>query len=141
MRLMLDTSVLGRVCHPRKDLVARGRMLAAVRGEEHVVIVPAVAEYELRRELLLAHSTTSLAHLDDLCRVAMYAPVSVEVLRHAAALWADLRRRGLPTADRHALDGDVILAAQALEYGATVVTDNVKHLSRMIDTIRWEDVP
>ena len=78
MRLMLDTSVLGRVCHPRKDLVARGRMLAAVRGEEHVVIISALAEYELRRELLLTHSTTSLAHLDDLCRVAMYAPVTVE---------------------------------------------------------------
>ena len=48
----------------------------------------------------------------------------------AAKIWAAARRAGLPTAPSDALDGDVILAAQAvLSAGVrdvvTVATDNV----------------
>jgi hypothetical protein len=47
----------------------------------------------------------------------------------------------LPTAPREALDGDVILAAQALGVAGIVVTENVRHLSRFVASYRWQDVP
>jgi hypothetical protein len=52
----------------------------------------------------------------------------------AAELWAQSRKAGKPTADPKALDGDVILAAQAklLESGGNpvvIATTNVGHLS------------
>jgi predicted nucleic acid-binding protein len=64
----------------------------------------------------------------------------------AAELWADLRRAGLPTAAPGSLDGDCILAAQALLSAGpgdvlTVATDNVGHLGRMVDARTWETVP
>jgi len=63
----------------------------------------------------------------------------------AAQYWALARKRGRPTADDMALDGDVILAAQAslvrTTYGETVVaTTNVGHLSLFVDARRWDDI-
>ncbi len=45
----------------------------------------------------------------------------------AAELWAESRSLGKPTADRKELYGNVILAAQALQIGGTVVTENPGH--------------
>ena len=63
----------------------------------------------------------------------------------ASELWAEARNRGKPTARSEALDGDVILAAQALlvaEAGNEVIvaTTNVKHLSQFIDAREWRKI-
>ena len=63
----------------------------------------------------------------------------------AANLWAEARRKGQPTADPKALDGDVILAAQArmLTNEMTeviIATTNVGHLSRFTTALNWQDI-
>ena len=68
-----------------------------------------------------------------------------EALRMAADLWATARQQGRPTADSKELDIDVILAAQALSFGApagdvAIVTTNTKHLSQFITAKRWEEI-
>jgi len=60
--------------------------------------------------------------------------------------WAQARLQGRKTADDKALDGDVILAAQAsllthLGNEIIVGTTNVKHLSMFVDARLWQDVP
>lgn len=60
----------------------------------------------------------------------------------AAQLWADARNRRKTTAEPNALDGDVILAAQAiLEVNAgnevVIATTNVGHLSQFVDAREW----
>ena len=61
----------------------------------------------------------------------------------AAELWAEARKTGQPTADAKALDGDVILSAQArlLCNEATeviVATTNISHLTRFITASDWQ---
>jgi len=57
------------------------------------------------------------------------------------------RRQGLTTAADHALDGDVILAAQATTWAETrnreviIVTENVGHLGRLAKAVRWDELP
>ena len=84
-----------------------------VRGVE--VFIPEIADYEVRRELLRAGKTAGVMRLGELQKVFTYLPITTSVMRRAAALWAAARNQGRPTADPKALDGDVILAAQALE--------------------------
>jgi hypothetical protein len=52
----------------------------------------------------------------------------------------DARKRGKPTADLKELDGDVILAAQALQVDAIVATENVGHLSLFVEAKHWKDI-
>ena len=104
---------------------------------------PKFADYEVRRELIRARKQAGLMRLDALVELLDYAPIDTATMRHAAVLWAQARQAGKPTADRHALDGDVILAAQALtiEHSEVVVaTTNVGHLARFVKSALWNDI-
>jgi predicted nucleic acid-binding protein len=104
--------------------------------------IPEIAEYEVRRELLLARLQTSLnalqAELD-------YLQITTPVMREAASLWAEARQQGVATADRHALDGDVILAAIARlliadGHDVVVATTYNGHLARFVPAQLWRAI-
>ncbi len=137
--VMLDTGPLGVLAHPRADReIVEWTENLALSGVS--VIIPEITDYELRRNLLLEGLTRSIARLDQLKGLLMYAPLTTEVMLKAAELWAEARRRGQPTADPKELDGDVILAAQALQAGAVVATDNVGHLSLFVEAKSWREI-
>ena len=146
--VILDTGPLGLVSNPKAtpdndacrlwldDLVAQGRR----------VLVPEIADYEARRELLRANKPNGLLRLDRVKAALEYVPITTEAMLLAADMWAQARQQGQPTADIHALDGDVILCAQALTLGVpaedlVVATVNVGHLARFLTAKRWQDIP
>jgi hypothetical protein len=66
------------------------------------------------------------------------------VWRRAAALWAEARNHGYPTAVDAALDCVILLAAQARlaaaeGYFVVVATTNVMHLAYFCPAVRWDD--
>ena len=146
MRLVvLDAGPLGLVANPkgRPRAVqcrqwARDLLAAGVR-----VVVPEIADYEIRRELLRRGATASLQRLDQVKAGLEYDPITTAVMLRAAELWAAAQCAGRPTAPPEALDGDCLLAAQALLAAGpgdvvTVATDNVGHLARFVDARLWE---
>lgn len=146
MRLLLDTTVLSRLCYPfREENQPLLRWFVDASSADNLVCLPEIADYETRRGLLhlalrSGRSTTrSLHHLDRLGDLLTYLPLTTSTMQRAAGLWADARFRGIPTGP--SLDADVILAAQALEISdAAVVTDNVRHLARFAPSYRWQDL-
>jgi len=113
-----------------------------------MICVPEIADYELRRSLIRISSQNSINKLNSLSQdVAQYVPLTTDIMREAARFWAQMRQQQMPMAPPDALDGDVILAAQALGFAASagqtviVVTTNVGDLSRLTDARRWEDIP
>lgn len=119
-------------------------MLTDERRRAHL-IVPELANCELRRKLLhLIHKgqadPKSVGRLDELGRLLDYLPLDTETMRHAAELWAASRRQGTPTAATQALEGNVILAAQASAVQATIVTTNRKHLSRFVPAKEFTEI-
>ena len=110
------------------------------------IVVPEIADFEIRRELERLGNVPGLRRLDALAQVFLYAEITTPVMRRAAEFWADVRRRGLPTAGDQSLDADAILAAQAALIGgpgdtAAVATGNVSHLARFpgIHAQDWYD--
>jgi predicted nucleic acid-binding protein len=107
------------------------------------VLVPEIVDYEVRRELLRAHKTAGLARLDALATSLEYQPLTSTAMRQAARFWAQARRQGRPTAPDYALDGDVILAAQADTLGdpnVIIATTNVAHLARFTAADLWQNI-
>ena len=83
--------------------------------------------------------------MDTMKSTARYLPITTDVMLLTAALWAQARQQGIPTADVKALDGDVILAAQALSLGLpatdiVVATTNVGHISRFVPADLWSNI-
>jgi len=78
------------------------------------VYLPEITDYEVRRELTRSGKMASLARLNLLASTTIYLPITTQAMRLAADLWAQARSGGWATAEPHTLDGDVILAAQAL---------------------------
>src|ERR1700724_990754 len=137
--LMFDTGPLAMLVHPRPDGAIVGWFAAAVAADQRIVI-PEIADDELRRKLLHQDFKQSVARLDSLEEFLPYLPIDTPTLRRAAELWAEARRRGRPTAPPAALDGDVILAAQAEAVGAIVVTEDLEDLAQFVPTRRWTEI-
>ncbi|MDB9419557.1 MAG: nucleic acid-binding protein [Microcystis viridis Mv_BB_P_19951000_S69] len=145
--ILLDSGPLGMVTNPK----AKGLPLACQqwlktllkRGERFAI--PEIADYEVRRELLRANLLKSVRRLDHLTQTLEYIPIQTDTMLLAANLWAEVRKRGQPTADPKALDGDVILAAQAQILAnetaeVIIATTNVGHLSRFATALNWQDI-
>lgn len=146
MLVVLDSGPLGLLANPTKSgpaSEARDWATNRIGGGDHLV-VPEIADYEVRRELIRAERTLGLERLDELCAGLGYEPLTTSIMRDAAMMWAEARNRGAPTAHSLALDGDVILAAQARavagETSVVVATTNTKHLERYVDARLWTDV-
>ena len=149
MLLILDSGPLGMLCNSKSTGVSQQASQWAwerlASGDE--LAVPEIADYEVRRELLRGGKQASVARLDELRVIYTYLPLTTEVMHDAALLWADARNAGRPTAHQAALDGDVILAAQARSAqaahgrGAVVVaTTNVDHLARYTRAQQWFEI-
>ena len=142
---MLDSGPLGIVTNLKTAsfLSQEGKVwLQSLPQKGYIVMLPEIADYEVRRELIRVGKTAGIERLDQLKSQIPYRPLTTEVMLLAAQLWADARNRGKPTADRNALDGDVILAAQAIwEVNAgnevVIATTNVGHLSQFVDAREW----
>jgi len=140
--VLLDASPLGMISNPSAtpaNLECYNWMESLVMSGCRVV-VPEIADYEVRRELLRAGKTRGLARLDLLKNTLDYLPLTTAVMLKAAELWAQARNQGTPTADAKALDCDVILAAQALTENGIVATENVGHLSLFVEAKDWRDI-
>jgi predicted nucleic acid-binding protein len=148
-KLVLDTGPLGdavrAVSHPRQ--IAIGAWLVEMDKAKAIVVIPGIADYELRRNMLLEGMKGPIRRLDAMKAGGRYVPISEKVMLRAADLWAKVRTGGKPTAGNEALDGDCIVAATAWSITkpgdeVIVITTNVKDLARFpgITAMEWQDV-
>jgi len=149
LTVFLDTGPLGIITNPRRppETVGALRWAVAMIRAGHRFIVPAIADYEVRRELERAARTAGLAALDAWNRAApdRYLPLSDSALRLGATLWARARNAGNATTDPKELDADVLIAAQALDRGlpisdVIVATVNVGHLALFVPADLWTNI-
>lgn len=140
--VLLDASPLGMISNPSATPANLEcyNWMESLLTSGYQIIVPEIADYEVRRELLRAGKILGLARLDLLKNTLDYLPLTTAVMLKAAELWAQARNQGMPTADAKALDCDVILAAQAIAENGIVATENVGHLSLFVEAKDCRDI-
>ncbi len=142
---VLDTGPAGMIAHPRPNQ-AMSLWLREVLASGSIVVLPEIVDYELRRNfnLEIARGRTSfresLDRLNRLREVLTFLPIDSQIMLKAAELWAEARLQHRPTADIKELDGDAILAAQALQIKGLVVTDNIGHLELFVEAKTWQEI-
>ena len=143
--VLLDSGPVGLVTNPRRSpsSAACAHWLQTLVACGQRVMLPEIADYEVRRELLRANRTAGIARLDALASLLEYLPLITAAMRQAALFWALARQRGQPTADDRSIDGDMILAGQAATLGdadTIIATTNVGHLARFVPAAQWADI-
>jgi predicted nucleic acid-binding protein len=140
--VLLDAGPPGMVSHPRPSKeVAAWLAQLVIAGVE--VLVPEIADYEVRRELLRANRSRGIERLNEMKVELGYLPITTETMLRAAEFWAEARKHGRPTAGNESLDADVILAAQAetiRSRDVVIASTNPKHLKRFVPAESWRDI-
>ena len=143
--VVLDAGPIGLATNPRRSLAsaACAHWLQSLARAGVRIVLPEIADYEVRRELLRANKHKGLAQLDALAALVEYLPISTAAMRQAAEYWAQARQQGQPTAGDQTIDGDMILAAQAATLDApdvVIATTNVGHLARFVPAEVWQSI-
>lgn len=149
MTVFLDTGPLGIITNPKQSVVtiAMTNWALSLDDAGHRIVVPAIADYEIRRELLRGGKKRGLTFLDAFLDAEpnRYLPLTDAALKLAAELWARARNTGKPTGDLRELDCDVLIAAQAINCGFApgdfiIATTNVGHLSQFATSALWDQI-
>lgn len=143
--ILLDAGPIGLVTNPKlsSESVACTQWLQTLISSGSRVIIPEIADYEVRRELLRANKVRGIARLDELTQLLEYLPITTAAMRQAALFWAQARQQGQPTASDKTIDGDMILVAQAATLNVpnvAIATTNVGHLSRFVAADLWQNI-
>jgi len=115
----LDTNIISYVINGDSNLAAE---LNTVTQSGNKVIIPLMVYYEVRRGLLSKGATVKMRLFDSLCARLGIHDLTKADMDAAAVIYADRKRRGTPIDD-----GDLLIAAQCVTNGYTLVTNNTKH--------------
>ncbi|MEZ6057575.1 MAG: type II toxin-antitoxin system VapC family toxin [Planctomycetaceae bacterium] len=119
---LLDTDILSEVLKRRNPRVlANTQQYLQQYGR---LSFSAISFYEVLQGLLSTGATTQLTTFLRVANTSEVVPVSLNVLRGAADLWAEGQRGGFPCAD-----ADLPIAATALESRRVLATGNTSHFS------------
>ena len=146
--IIFDSGPLGMATNPRaksEESQACKRWFEHILRTRYRIVIPEIADYEVRRELIRIQSITIVEQLNRLSRLVVHLPLTTEMMLRAAELWAIARQTGQGTAHPKSLDGDMVLAAQVLvAYGkdldAIVATTNVAHINRFVRADLWQNI-
>jgi predicted nucleic acid-binding protein len=112
--VLLDAGPLGLVTNPKRGGKSAdcARWLQSLVSAGVRVLIPEIADYEIRRELLRANKAAGIAKLNALEGAVEYLPINTVAMQQAAQLWAHARQQGQPTASDESIDADMILIGQ-----------------------------
>ena len=149
LTIFLDSGPLGLITNPKSapESIAAANWVFDMEAAGHRFLVPAVADYEVRRELIRAGKTRGIAALDafNAAEPGRFVSMTDSAFLLGANLWARARNAGTPTSDPKELNGDVLIAAQALDLGLpiteiVIATANVSHISHFAPAELWTNI-
>ncbi len=129
-RLLLDSDIVIRVIRSHPDSVARLRNLPPSGW-----VISAMTAYEIQKGIAKKPEASPSKIALEFLAASSIEPISYRVAARAAAIHQNLSGLGIKIGV-----ADEIIAAHALEAGATLVTNNLKHFEQ-VPGLRIESWP
>ena len=123
--VLIDTDVLSAIMRKHSRASERARQYLELHRQFTFSVV---TKYEVLRGLLAKGAVRQLSIFDQLCSASRIVPVNDAVIVRAAAIYADLHRRGELISD-----ADILIAATAMTHHMALVTNNEAHFRRIQD--------
>lgn len=94
MIVLLDAGPLGMVTNPKSspENEACKNWLSGLSHRGVEIVIPEIADDEVRRELVRAGKDRGIGRLDALKGMIAYAPITTPVMLKAAEFWAAARK-------------------------------------------------
>lgn len=124
MRICLDTDVLSEFL--RGDHRVVSEITEAVRAGDSRIAITIVTVYEVLKGLRHREAPAKEERFRNALKSLYILPLDESAVNEAAAIYADLRRRGETISD-----ADVLIAGIVMANGYTLVSNNVKHYNRI----------
>jgi len=125
---LLDTNILSPVLKRSQEGHAFNDRLRGILAQNAIVLISPIVYYEILRGLHKIQAKNQIAFFEDLTGSFQWRDFTKRTWETAAELWAMCVRKGTMTGvGGRGLDCDVLIAAQAREHNAIVVTRNVRH--------------
>lgn len=118
---LLDANTISLLI--RTDPAVDRKVRTADRQGDALILSPLV-EYEIRRGLIRKGATRAIELFEALKGGFIYQPFDDDTWTTGARLWAEAHRDGRPLPD-----ADILIAAQALQQNAVLVTANLRHFT------------
>lgn len=120
---LLDTDILSDLMRPPSNSAVNALAYEKEYGRFTFSII---TRYEILRGLKAKQATAQLAAFELACKYSEILPLDDRTIVRAADIFADLKRRGELIGD-----ADILIAATALENALVMVTNNIKHFSKI----------
>jgi predicted nucleic acid-binding protein len=115
----LDTNTISYILRGDNAVKRRWRQ---EESDGNLSVIPLIVYYEVKRGLLSAGATTKLTAFECVFKALGVDDLTVKDMDVATRIYASRKRQGRPIDD-----ADLLIAAQAVSHGHTLVTNNLKH--------------
>ena len=122
---VLDTDTLSAIMRQDPTVIPKARTYLLQHSQFTLSII---TRYEILRGLKAKHATKQVVNFDRFCERSRTLPITDEVVVRAAETYATLSEEG-----KLIVDADILIAASALVYQLSIVTNNEDHFKRIRD--------
>lgn len=123
-QVIMDTDILSGLMRKNPKIIDKARAYLAQHDQFAISII---TRYEILRGLRAKGAAQQEARFEQFCERNKVLAITDEVIVQAAAIYADLYKRGELIGD-----ADILIAATALVNGFGVATNNEDHFRRII---------
>lgn len=125
MTYFLDANIVSYLLKGNKEIFSK---LSDLASNDHIISIPNIVYYEIKRGLLASGSTNKLNRFVSFANALGIVELKTSTLDIAAQIYSDLKKAGTLIED-----DDIFIGASALENNAILVTNNKRHLGRIKD--------
>ena len=131
---LLDTNVISDILKKHDCPSNIASKLQSVLKENAKILICPIVFYEVRRGLYHQNQIDKINEFESLISNFNWCEFNRNTWDTGAKIWAKCRLKGKPTGG--GIEHDVLIAAQAQEHEAIVVTNNIEHFQNL--GVRYE---